>query len=788
MSALLDAALRYAAAEIHVFPVRLTLKGDGRKNVRPVDDWDAVSTMDPSIIANWFADASWNALAIDCAKSNLVVIDLDGVDALAWWAKVESAHGLPATYRARTRRGDGQHAYYRADPSRPVSNSTSKMHPGVDTRGVGGFVFAPPTSFEGGAWTWVEGEPDWAALPVVPRRVTELLTEAGIPAIAPIPRQRQSDVALNPADPFANAGVAGRAFTRAQAQAFIQPSLDRVRRTAQGTGFNDALMRAASTLPQFVPAFWSYEQVWAMLDEAVRVQFPGGMDADDRRTVESSFGMGARDAKAILREPPEPLAGPWVQPGVIPQLDDDLLRKAAEAEEAALQGRPALASHLRLAEKFAARYAGELRYVHRIGWHEWQGTHWAEDHRDASVARYHRFMLEQLALVEHLQKDKTKEELAEMLEKQVRANCTLAAVRGVTTLAAGLWPLSAAVEDCDRAPHLFNTPTGTFDLNAGFLRPHDRMDMVTKLAGAGPEPNADFGLWQAFLDRILPDPEMQGFVRRLIGSAMYGEQKEHILPIWHGIGANGKSVLMNVITKLFGSYAVHLPADALLSHTHSPHPTILMPLRGARLAFASETDEGRKFNAALVKRLTGGDPITARRMRQDDVTWMPTHQLVMVTNYAPAVEAHDQAMWRRVAIVPFDVVIPEPERDPHLTDKLISQLPAVAAWSWWGWQEYRSRGLAIPDAVRARTAEFRSDSDAVGRFIEERCKTGQFTHSPVGVLYSAWATWSHANGEEAGGVVEFAKLIEAKGFQKYRNNGTNFRGIMIVDDTSLTNP
>lgn len=758
MNDLLRWALGYAAHGWHVFPV-----GGGRDGKLPLTEHGQLdATTDPAQIEAWWTANPQANIGIHCRPSGLYVIDVDAKSGKVGgesYQELVARYGHTETYTVRTHSG-GWHYYYSVPLDCELQNSAGRLGPDIDTRG-NGYVVAPPSVSATGAYQVALSVP----IAPLPTWIAELLTTRPVSAPA-------APSAPAPAAPGVGMVAApDQTFTLQQAQAFVGPALERVRSTQEGHGFNDALMRAAAAFPRFVPGIWSEQQVWEMLDAAVRVQFPQGMNADDVRTVQSGFRMGENDPKAVLYSPfPAPV-------------DASIVDAAAAVEVAAAEhDRMALSSHLALAERFAQRFAGDLRYVHRIGWHVWAGAHWAEDERNAVFRFYHQFMWERLATAERLNLDPTTAEIAEALEKQVRNNCTLAAVQGVTKLAAALYPLSAAVSDCDRDPALFNTPVGTFDLNAGYLRAHNRNDMITKCAGAGPDPYADSAPWLMFLNRILPDPEVRGFVQRLIGSAMFGEQRENLLPIWHGVGANGKSVLMNVITRLFGNYCVHLPADALLSHTHSPHPTILMPLRGARLAFASETDEGRKFNAALVKRLTGGDPITARRMRQDDVTWQPTHQLIMVTNYAPAVEAHDQAMWRRVAIVPFDVVIPEAERDVGLTEKLMGSLPAVAAWAWAGWLEYRSRGIAVPDAVRARTEAFRADSDAVGRFIEERCITGspEMVKASLHDLYSEWCRWANEAGEVPGQSSELSKALDSRRFVKVKRHGVMwFDGIMV---------
>ena len=173
------------------------------------------------------------------------------------------------------------------------------------------------------------------------------------------------------------------------------------------------------------------------------------------------------------------------------------------------------------------------------------------------------------------------------------------------------------------------------------------------------------------------DDDLIDYLQRLLGHSLVGAVTEHVLPFLHGAGANGKSVLVAVVTRVLGlgddGYAGQAPSDFLMAKTFAPHPTELARLKGARLVVCQEVNADQRFDEARVKHLTGGDMITGRFMRQDFFSFAPTHHLWVVGNHRPEVRDGGPAFWRRVRLVPFPHVVPEADRDPHLADRLVTE-------------------------------------------------------------------------------------------------------------------
>lgn len=431
---------------------------------------------------------------------------------------------------------------------------------------------------------------------------------------------------------------------------------------------------------------------------------------------------------------------------------------------------------LRMAERLVKRHAGHLRHAHGLGWYVWDGRRWAPDKDGASLRAAVdtvKAALRQLAALAGEDREK--------LYRDVRRAETASGLDGMLRIAGSLRPVAVPADALDADPYLFNTATGTLDLRTGETRAHDPADLITKVAGCGLDDDADASLFETFLAEVLPDAAVREFVQRLMGYAMLGKVNEHVLGIFTGTGQNGKSTLVNLAKLAFGDYAIAADPDMLIDKGSS-HPTGQADLLGVRLAVASETDEGRALAAATVKRLTGGDPIRARKMRKDFFEFLPSHTLIMVTNFKPKVSGDDAAMWRRIRVVPFDVVVERP--DPALPDRLALALPAVLRWVYEGYRAYVEQGLAAPEAVQLRTKEYQTSSDALGRFFDDRLiATSNTVKLKARELYNAWTSWCHGNGEQPGSEVALAEAMGRRGYEKRKSDGVmKYLGLMLTAD------
>jgi putative DNA primase/helicase len=168
-------------------------------------------------------------------------------------------------------------------------------------------------------------------------------------------------------------------------------------------------------------------------------------------------------------------------------------------------------------------------------------------------------------------------------------------------------------------------------------------------------------------------------------------------------------------------------------------------------------------------------------MREDFWSFTPSHTFVMLTNHKPLVTGTDEGIWRRLRLVPFEVTIPVAERDGELGAKLADESAAVLAWLVAGYADWRARGLAEPDTVIKATDEYRAESDALGRFLDERCLLGPNFRCRSSQLFSAWAVWCAREGIEAGTNKSFTTALQNRGLDTERTKvGIVWKGIGIA--------
>lgn len=415
----------------------------------------------------------------------------------------------------------------------------------------------------------------------------------------------------------------------------------------------------------------------------------------------------------------------------------------------------------RIAYRLAAAHSARLMYVRGLGWHVWDGSRWAVDERDrARVA-----VLEVLraALADSLGDSD--------LRADVRKCETANGIEGVLSIASALPALRAGTDDLDADPYLLNVANGTLDLRTRQLRPHDPADRITRVCSGAYAPTADPTAWAGFLTAILPDPAERDYLQRVIGQSVFGAVREHLFPVLTGTGANGKGTAYGAIAHAMGDYARIIDPSLLMAHERGSGGPEMMQLFGARLVIGSETEDGKQLDSALMKRLTGGDQITARHLYQAPVTWTPSHQLVYVTNHLPRVNGNDPAVWRRVRVIPFDVVVPEDQRDPELPERLTLAADAVLTWAVHGWFAYEDQGgMGEPDVVQRATDGYQTDSDPVKRFAQDYCITGSRCSALARDLFTAWQRWAEADGAEQLSEKASGAELDRLGFEGRRTN------------------
>jgi len=418
-----------------------------------------------------------------------------------------------------------------------------------------------------------------------------------------------------------------------------------------------------------------------------------------------------------------------------------------------------------LAAAFTRRFGKDWRYVAAWGrWLTWTGRRWNED-----IVLY----------VQHLVRGICRSAAAKADSPRLKARLASAStISAVERIARSDPKHASTVEEWDGDIWLLNSVGGVVNLKTGAMRAHDSQDRMTKITTA--TPSGQCPLWLSFLDQVTGnDKELQAYLQRVVGYCLTGSTQEHALFFLYGTGSNGKSVFVNTLVTILGDYAANAPMETFMDNRSDRHPTDLAGLRGARVVTATETEQGRRWNESRIKEITGGDRITARFMHKDNFTYPPTFKVLMSGNHKPAIRNVDEAMRRRMHLIPFEVTIPREKRDRQLQDKLLKERDGILAWALEGCLQWQRTGLLPPKSVQDATSEYFEGEDAMGRWIEERCVMSANAKSLTAELFNDWKQWADGAGEFVGSQRRFADLLITRGIEKWRNSVglRGFRGI-----------
>jgi putative DNA primase/helicase len=353
-------------------------------------------------------------------------------------------------------------------------------------------------------------------------------------------------------------------------------------------------------------------------------------------------------------------------------------------------------------------------------------------------------------------------------------------VAAVERLARADRRLAATSNQWDANLWLLNTPEGTIDLRTGKMRPCDPEDYVTKITAIAP--GGDCPTWQKFLGRVTSDnQELIAFLCRMCGYCLTGITTEHALFFLLGSGANGKSVFLSTVAGILGDYHATAAMETFTAHKSDRHPTELAHLRGARLVTATETEDGCHWAEARIKVLTGGDEIAARYMRGDFFEYIPSFKPIFAGNHMPGLRSVDEAICRRIHLLPFLVTIPTDKRDLQLSEKLKKEWPGILSWMIRGGLEWQASGLQPPEVVKNATTSYLEAEDTIAAWIDDCCQHDPQAWESRAALFASWSDWAKKAGEPAGSRKDFVGNLADRGYPyKRKHAGRGVYGLKIL--------
>ena len=453
------------------------------------------------------------------------------------------------------------------------------------------------------------------------------------------------------------------------------------------------------------------------------------------------------------------------------------------AEDEVQPGAYDLTTDLGRSQFFAATLGGKVYWCQATRtWLVWNGTHWSRDStlHVMQMAKDKADRILELARGKYL-REKTRE--AEELLKKTRTACSEKSIRAMCELAKSETAVNADI--FDKNPYLLNCENGVVDLRTGALLPHDPALNISKCAHAKYDPTIKPELWTDFLKLITcDDPELEDYLQDICGMAAVGEVFHEGMCIFFGTGRNGKSTYLNTLLSVLGDYACNVNPEMLMSQRDGRQMSGGVSVQGRRLVVAYEPEEGQRLSSSALKKLSSTDPVTERRLYENEQTFIPTHTLVMTTNFLPKVSSTDEGTWRRIMVVPFKACIDANHEIKNYAHHLYEQdATAILGWIVEGAQRYlvNKCHIKIPEAVEQITREYRSAEDWLGNFIDECCDVNAKYSEAGGRLYAAYVQWSEENNERyKRRPRDFAMALEAKGYEKRRTlKGSEWDGIRL---------
>ncbi|MHB8744591.1 MAG: phage/plasmid primase, P4 family [Sulfuricaulis sp.] len=410
-----------------------------------------------------------------------------------------------------------------------------------------------------------------------------------------------------------------------------------------------------------------------------------------------------------------------------------------------------------------------LRYVARWNhWMTWNDALWRED--------------DTLAVFDRIRKH-VRGVLAGKRGRNAIALTKAQAIAAIERLARADRRYAATVDQWDADDWLLNTPGGVVDLRTGELQPHNCGRYMTKMTSVAPGGNCP--MWKRFLEDITAgDSDYIAFLQRVCGYAATSSTREHAIFFAHGGGGNGKGTFLNTLQRVLADYATVAPMEVFTDSKHDRHPTELAMLRGARLVLAQETEEGRAWAESKIKALTGGDPITARYMRQDFFTFTPKFKLLVAGNHKPSLRNVDEAMRRRLHLLPFTVTFTKAQRDTDLAEKLMAEAGGVLQWIIDGSLAYQREGLNPPAVVTDATAEYFSAENLFEQWLADCCELGLNLWETPTRLFGSWKRYAESANERAGTQKLLAERLLATGFRSgltRAKGGRHWDGLRLRD-------
>ena len=498
-----------------------------------------------------------------------------------------------------------------------------------------------------------------------------------------------------------------------------------------------------------------------------------------------SRGLTEAEMLAALKEMNRSRCDPLLDEGEV----EDIVASAAryeprELKKASGKYLPPDLSDAGNAEVFSRWAKDRLRWCNALGWLCWDGMRWAQsDHAATQLAMEFAQLLldEAMAIykddvrIDHETGKIIISDSAKNALKHARKTRNAAQIQSFMNLSKA--HLNIRADHLDARWWCLNTAAGIIDLRTGRIGPHDPEAYCTKLVPFAPS-DEGMDLWLEMLDAVsCSDGAWIEYDQMLKGSMIFGKVHEEKVLIEVGGGRNGKSTESNAVMRVLGDYAGTIDS-AVLTTDRQNRGASLATLRGKRFVICGELEEGQRLSISTLKKIASTDPMTIEEKYRQPETIIPSHHIVLYSNFLPRVGSTDEGTWRRITVLPFRAQMPEGGAEiKNYADELVEKAGgAILKWLIEGAVKYWKAGCRIeePESVRQATEEYRAGENWVHGFVDERCIKDPDVRERVGKVYEEYQRYAQSVGEYCRRASDFAKAMKAEGYETVTVNGKKY--------------
>lgn len=722
-------------------------------------------------------------------------IDPDGMEA---FGALIAEHGkLPETRTVKTPRGTW-HYYFRLPDDFIPTNSSGRLPKGVDVRGAGGQVVAPPSVTDNGAYKRV-GKPLIVAAPAWLLELIRPTTTA-----APVPTQvaeEPESVDVKTVE-VETAAPVERARLDTYTQRAIDGEIERLEEMKakgwDGPPWNNTTYQVACNLLEIANSGWNeYDTSRAYSDLFENAPRDGNFDDE---VVNKVFKSAV--AKVGEKSRPKPAGQDEESDSFFDNPDirvDPALGGGGQANSAANGGKAGktplrAANDLGNGERMRDHYADRVRYVvEAAAWSVYSDGRWSMDGKVSARWYAQQMVSKKLAEEEPRHSDtfppnptnpNNPKTYRQLFHEWRLKQATTARIDSALKEASSLPELRSSKLEFDSDPMLFNVANCVINLATGEPIDHASELLLMTQSPVHYDPAAKAPMWEEFLAHVQPDEEMRRYLQRIVGYSLTGHTTEQAMFLHHGAtGSNGKSVFLQVMTGLFGDYGQVVPRSTLLMKRNEEHPTSVARMIGKRFLQTSETKDGRSLDEEVVKGLTGGEEQSARYMGENFFDFKPTGKIHYITNHLPRL-TDANSIWRRMHLIGWRVTIADEDQDKYLGDKIVAnELSGILNWAIEGCLDWQKAGtLERPRTMREDLAEYREDMDIFMDFLRQKTVPSPGNRLETKELYAAYTHWEFTSGiknHDRLSIIDFGRKLAERGFQRWRTGAK--RGVVGLE-------